>query len=84
MSFQIEGAQSWYAAASWVGLALAALSLYAALGFELEGTEKREVLPLGRRGATTRAITEDEPDMQQVATEPGLGVGRVRVRHSAR
>lgn len=48
---ELDGGQGWVHAAGWVGLGLAALSLYAALALELEGTAHRTVLPLGRRGS---------------------------------
>jgi len=48
-------------AAGAVGLALGALALYAALGFEIESTRGRRVLPLGR----PRQVTEDgEPGVR--------------------
>ena len=41
----------------WVGLVLGALSLYAALAFELEGVRGRAVLPLGRTGDAAAAVS---------------------------
>ncbi|HLM05344.1 MAG TPA: hypothetical protein VK402_09185 [Blastococcus sp.] len=45
----LTGSVGWRTAAGWVGLALAAVALYAALGLELEGSHSRTILPLGRR-----------------------------------
>jgi succinate-acetate transporter protein len=53
---QVSGAKGWLTAAGWTGVALAALAFYAALAFELEGTAKRAVLPLLRRGAAATAV----------------------------
>lgn len=47
---QLAGTPAWLHAAGWVGLALAALSLYAALAFALEASAGRVVLPTGRSG----------------------------------
>jgi hypothetical protein len=42
-----------------VGLALALLALYAALALELEGSHRRTILPVGRRGPGRTAIGDD-------------------------
>jgi uncharacterized protein len=70
---ELTGETTWMRAAGWVGIALAVLSAYAALALELEGTASRPVLPLGRTGASKRAVDGGLPDqVQQVATEPGV------------
>lgn len=70
---EIDGAKSWLTTAGWVGVALALLSLYAAMAFELEGTEKRDVLPIGRRGSAAAAVTaDDESDVETLSEEPGV------------
>jgi succinate-acetate transporter protein len=70
---EIDGGPTWMHAAGWVGLALAALSAYAALALELEGSESRTVLPLGRTGASKAALDGRLGDqVQNVATEPGV------------
>jgi uncharacterized protein len=56
-AYQLTGSAGWRSAAGWVGLALAVVALYAALALELEGSHRRTILPLGRRGATS--ISDD-------------------------
>ena len=70
---EIDGSTAWLHAAGWVGLALAAISLYAALALELEGSRSRTVLPLGRSGAGATAVDADLGDqLAHVAREPGV------------
>lgn len=70
---EINGSRPWLHTAGWVGIALAALSGYAALALELESTESRAVLPLGRTGASKRAVDGRLSDqIENVATEPGV------------
>ncbi|MGY1691460.1 hypothetical protein [Geodermatophilus sp. SYSU D01105] len=57
----LTGSAAWQTAAGWVGLALGVLALYAALALELEGSEGRTVLPLGRRGAGRAAVAGQGP-----------------------
>ncbi|MGY1803133.1 hypothetical protein ACI78T_07615 [Blastococcus sp. SYSU D00922] len=57
----LTGSAGWKSAAGWVGLALAVLALYAALALELEGSHRRTVLPLGRRG---QASPGDDPGVR--------------------
>lgn len=58
--YELTRISVWQTAAGAVGLALAVLALYAALGFDLEGAKDHTVLPLGRS-----APIDDQP-------EPGL------------
>jgi hypothetical protein len=52
---------------------LAVISGYAALALELEGTESRTVLPLGRVGSSREALDGHPADqVDRVATEPGV------------
>jgi uncharacterized protein len=60
-AYELTGSTAWRSAAGWVGLALGALALYAALALELEGSERRTVLPLGRRGAGRAAVRGEGP-----------------------
>lgn len=70
---ELTGAPAWLQAAGWVGIVLAGLSLYAALALELEGSESRAVLPLGRMGAGSTAVDDDLVDqVRHVAHEPGV------------
>lgn len=50
-SYHWAGAATWTHAAGWVGIALAAVGLYAALAFELEGIAHKAVLPVPRAGS---------------------------------
>ncbi len=69
----LDGGQTWMHVAGWVGVVLAALSLYAALALELEGARSRTVLPLGRRGPGREALTGDlRVQTAHVDTEPGV------------
>jgi succinate-acetate transporter protein len=70
---EIDGGRQWMQAAGWTGLGLAVLSIYAALALELEGSQSRIVLPLGRTGASKRAVDGQLLDqMENLATEPGV------------
>ena len=70
---EIEGGATWMHAAGWVGIGLAVLSGYAAVALELEGSESRTVLPLGRTGASKKAVDGRLADqVDEVATEPGV------------
>jgi succinate-acetate transporter protein len=59
-AYHLTGSPDWRTTAGWVGLALAGLALYAALALELEGSHRRTILPLGRRGDA------------EVADDPGI------------
>jgi uncharacterized protein len=54
--YELSGSTGWKLAAGWVGLALGLLALYAALALELEATQGRTILPLGRRGGADIAL----------------------------
>jgi succinate-acetate transporter protein len=62
-AYHLTGSPDWKTAAGWVGLALAVLALYAALALELEGSHRRTILPLGRRG-TGQAPMDQEPGVR--------------------
>ena len=53
---------AWETAAGAVGIALAALAVYAALAFEVEDQRRETVLPTFRRGAGTLEMTGDLTD----------------------
>jgi succinate-acetate transporter protein len=59
-AYHLTGSPHWKTAAGWAGLVLGVVALYAALALELEGSHRRTVLPLGRRGET------------RVADDPGV------------
>lgn len=70
---EIDGGRTWMQIAGWVGIALAGLSIYAALALELEGSESRTVLPLGRIGASKKAVDGALSDqLAPLASEPGV------------
>ncbi len=67
-SYHWAAATGWADVAGWVGIALAAVGLYAALAFELEGVAHRAVLPVPRMGsaridAAHVALDEQEPNL---------------------
>jgi succinate-acetate transporter protein len=71
--YQFQGAGPWQSAAGWVGLALAAVAFYAALALELEGSHRRTILPVGRRGPAedaVRGVGSLAP--HDLAREPGV------------
>jgi succinate-acetate transporter protein len=70
---EIDGGQTWMSVAGWVGIALAVISGYAALALELEGSESRTVLPLGRTGPSSQALDGQLNDqVLRIGTEPGV------------
>jgi succinate-acetate transporter protein len=59
--------------AGWVGIALGAVALYAALALELEGAVRRTVLPIGRSGLAREAVSgRGVFDADELAREPGV------------
>jgi uncharacterized protein len=71
--YQLTDSELWEDLAGLVGLALAALAVYAAAAAELEDTLKRTVLPLGRRAKGRNAV--EGTYAQQIAElhkEPGV------------
>lgn len=58
-------------AAGWVGIALAAITLYAVLAFEVEDIKHTTVLPTLRRGRAAEALDADAP-LGPVDTEAGV------------
>jgi succinate-acetate transporter protein len=70
---QLTGSPTWVTVAGWTGLVLAALALYAALGFELEDVRHRAVLPVLRRGAGRTVMTDDvDAQLSDLAREAGV------------
>jgi uncharacterized protein len=61
--------------AGWIGLPLAALSLYGGLALILEDSAQRTVLPIGRRGRARSAL-EDTIAHQIEGAEREAGVRR--------
>lgn len=55
--YEFHGAGAWKSASGWVGVAVAVIAVYSALAFELEDTQRRNVLPVLRRGSAKTAVT---------------------------
>jgi uncharacterized protein len=55
-----------------VGLVLGALAFYAALAMTFEDVKRREVLPLGRRGAGREATHGDASEQLGIHREAGV------------
>ena len=72
-AYELTGSTAWQSAAGWIGLALGASALYAALALELEGSERRTVLPLARHGAGQSAVQGEGPlAAGDLLIEPGV------------
>jgi succinate-acetate transporter protein len=67
---QLTGSATWTTLAGGIGLALAALALYAALAFELEDARQETVLPVARRGDGLAAL--DGANLSGVTQEAGV------------
>jgi succinate-acetate transporter protein len=57
--YEYYGGTEWMHAAGWIGVALAAVAVYAALALELEGLRHRTILPTLRYGSARTAISGD-------------------------
>lgn len=71
--YQMTASHSWELITGWVGVLLCVLALYAALAMLLEGIQKKQVLPFGRRQrgrlASEGGLSEQVLDL---AHEPGV------------
>jgi succinate-acetate transporter protein len=71
--YQLSANEGWKTTSGAIGLVLAALALYGAWAFELEGATKKTVLPLGRRRQGTVAVQGSLfEQVKDVAVEPGV------------
>lgn len=69
----LTGAQAWDTAAGILGFALAALALYAALGFVLEEANHPVKLPMLRRGEGRKPLQDDiAVQVEGIAREAGV------------
>lgn len=57
--YEVLGSSGVHTASGYVGLLIAAVSLYGGLAFGIEDIRRRAVLPLGRRGEAARAFEGD-------------------------
>lgn len=72
-AYQLTQSDAARHAAGWLGIAVVATAVYAALAFELEGAAGRAVLPVGRIGRGRLAMRGDFTDeMRHVTHEPGV------------
>lgn len=70
---EITAVSAWDVVAGALGLALAALALYAALGFVLEEGGARKQLPVLRRGDGRKPLVDDmEEQVEGIAREAGV------------
>jgi uncharacterized protein len=71
--YQVTASDAWKEAAGILGVALAALAVYAAWAAELEDVEKTAVLPFGRRRRAERAEAQGAAgDNAGLLREPGV------------
>ena len=72
-AYERWGGTGWEHASGWLGVALSVVALYCALAFEVEDTEHRSVLPVGRHGAGRRAMDGNLlSEVDQVAGDAGV------------
>ncbi len=70
---ELDGGRGWSTAAGWTGVGLAGVALYAALALELEGSNRRTVLPVGRFGRSRAALRGGfDQQTRDLAHEPGV------------
>jgi succinate-acetate transporter protein len=62
--YQLTGSPAWKTTAGILGLWLAAVAVYGALAFELEGVFGRQVLPIGRRAEPPGTPLPEEPGVR--------------------
>ena len=72
--YELSGDKGWEDLAGVIGIGLAGLAVYAAVGSELEEALRRTVLPLGRQGEAKQAVSANTlaEQVQHVQTEPGV------------
>ena len=70
--YEIGGAQSWDRVAGGFGVALAALAMYGGTALGLEDANRRELLPLFRRGGAQEAFQGYDAQLERLESEPGV------------
>lgn len=58
--YEYYGGTGWMHLAGWIGVALAAVAIYAVLALELEGLRHRTILPTLRDGSARTALSGDD------------------------
>jgi uncharacterized protein len=72
-AFELTADETWKGATAGVGLALAAIALYAAAAMAIEDAKRQTVLPLGRRGAGAQSIDGNfQEQLQRIEREAGV------------
>lgn len=70
--YDVGAPGAWSHAAAVLGLVVSGAAAYAVLAFELEGQQRRPVLPTFRRGRGRIAAGESSDALEAVAREPGV------------
>jgi succinate-acetate transporter protein len=71
--YQLTASTTWATITGWIGIALGAVALYAALAALLENVSKKTVLPMGRRHRARQAVEGGLTDqMVDLTHEPGV------------
>ena len=70
--YDAGGSQTWSHVAALVGLAVSGAAAYAVLAFELEGQQRRPVLPTFRHGRGRVSAGESSDALEAIMREPGV------------
>lgn len=70
--YQVGGGHELDKVAGGIALGLCGLALYGGTALSLEDAERREVLPLFRRGGATEAFHGFEAQLERLESEPGV------------
>ncbi|WP_326560173.1 acetate uptake transporter family protein [Micromonospora sp. NBC_01796] len=73
---QIADSSAWRTTGAWFFVVSALIAWYVATAMMLEGTYRRVILPLGKRGGVNVPGREPRQSIQFVAGEPGIKVGQ--------
>jgi succinate-acetate transporter protein len=72
-TYEFGAGHTWLVAAGWDALALFVLAVYGGLALAFEDIERREVLPLFRRGAARTAFEGSLAEqLERIESEPGV------------
>ena len=71
--YEVGGTHEWLKVSGGFGIALAVLAFYGGVALGLEDAQRREVLPLFRRGQAREALQGDyRAQLEQLESEPGV------------